>query len=138
MARSLDDQGQLMHDVEAVVTTLSRDTAVDAVYLLGSAASGRMRPDSDLDIAVVPAGGREFTAMDQGRLAAAISLELGRVVDLGVLSSANLVYARQAILTGRRIYARDPKRTDLLAAALLGMYERFNLDRREVRDAYTA
>jgi hypothetical protein len=76
--------------------------------------------------------------MDLGRLAAAISLEVGRVVDLGILNSANLVYARQAILAGRRIYARDPKRTDLLAASLLGMYERFNLDRREVRDAYTA
>ena len=75
---------------------------------------------------------------DQGRLAAAISLEIGRVVDLGVLSSANLVYARQAILTGRRIYVRDNKRADLMAAALLGMYARFDLDRREVCDAYTA
>jgi predicted nucleotidyltransferase len=127
-----------MLDLDTVITTLSRDSAVDAVYLLGSAAIGQMRPDSDVDIAVVPAAGREFTAMDLGRLAAAISLEVGRVVDLGILNSANLVYARQAILAGRRIYARDPKRTDLLAASLLGMYERFNLDRREVRDAYTA
>lgn len=127
-----------MLDLDALVATLSRDTAIDAAYLLGSAVSGRMRPDSDVDIAVLPAAHRELTALDRGRLAAAISLDLGRVVDLGVLSSANLIYARQAILTGRRIYVRNPKRADLLAAALLGMYERFDLDRREVCDAYTA
>ena len=122
----------------AIIRTLSADERVNSAYLLGSAAQGRLRPDSDVDIALMLAKGKSFNAVERCLLAASLSLELGREVELGLLSSANLVYARQAILTGHRLFARESFLADLRAASLLGMYERFNLDRREVSDAYSA
>jgi hypothetical protein len=57
-------------------------------------------------------------------------------VDLGELCSRNLIYARETIFKGRRLFARDESRADLIEAGLLGMYAQFNEDRREVLDAY--
>ena len=127
-----------MFDENAIIRLLAADERIEAAYLLGSAAQGRLRPESDVDIAVMPARDKSLNAVERCLLAASLSLELGREVDLGLLSSANLVYARQAILTGHRLFARDAFRADLQAASLLGMYERFNLDRREVSNAYSA
>lgn len=57
-------------------------------------------------------------------------------MDLGEISSRNLVYAREVLLTGIPVYRKDSERVDLLRANLLGMYIQFNLDRKEVLDAY--
>jgi len=133
MATELD-----ITELQGMAASLDRHGGIDAAYLLGTAAAGQMRPDSDVDIAVLPAAGCDLSILKRGELAAELALRIGRDVDLGLLSSRNVIYARQAILTGRRFYVRDRRRADLLAATLLGMYERFDLDRREVRDAYSA
>jgi uncharacterized protein len=59
-------------------------------------------------------------------------------VDLGEISSANLVYSTEAFLTGVPVFQRNPERAALRRAALMGMYIQFNLDRKEVLDAYRA
>lgn len=43
--------------LEGLRATLRRDGRFDAAYLLGSAHEGTFRPDSDVDIAVLPAPG---------------------------------------------------------------------------------
>ena len=58
-------------------------------------------------------------------------------VDVGELSSRNLVYANEAIHRGLRIYADNPDAADLYAATLLGLYVQFNQSRKEIIDAYT-
>ncbi len=125
-------------DLDVAARMFAAESDVLAVYLLGSAASGRMRPDSDVDLAIMPEPGRSFDASRMIELAAEATLELGRDVDPGVLSSRNLVYAREALLTGVRIFSRDDFRADLSAATLLGLYDRFQAERREVLDAFTA
>ncbi|GAB6060090.1 type VII toxin-antitoxin system MntA family adenylyltransferase antitoxin [Desulfonatronum parangueonense] len=124
------------HKLLALRQRLQQDQRVLAAYLLGSAASGRMRPDSDLDLALMTMPGKTLPPLDRIALAAELALEAGIVVDIGHLSSDNLVYAKEAILTGKRIFARDPLQADLTACTLLGMYVRFNEERREVLDAY--
>jgi uncharacterized protein len=117
---------------------LEQDKRVLAAYLLGSAASGRMRPDSDLDLALMTMPDVKLSSMDRIALAAELGLEVGIVVDIGELSSENLVYAKEAILVGKRIFTRDPFQSDLKACTLLGMYFRFNEERQEVVNAYRA
>lgn len=46
-----------MPDQDALADVFSRFPDVQAVYLFGSAAAGRTRLDSDIDLAVVPRGG---------------------------------------------------------------------------------
>ncbi len=128
------DQDKLL----AIQRRLEQDRRVLAAYLLGSAASGRMRPDSDLDLALMTMPDATLSPQDRITLAAELGLEVGIVVDIGELSSKNLVYAKEAILTGRRFFTRDVFQADLKACTLLGMYFRFNEERREVLDAYRA
>ena len=129
----MDGQGL---DLERILPLFERDPRILALYLLGSAHAGRMRQDSDVDLAVMPEQGAELSGVERGDLAAEAALELGRDVDLGEASTRNLVYAREAILNGRRIFARDPSRAELREATLLGLYARFHEERREVADAY--
>lgn len=108
-----------------------------AAYLLGSGARGTLRPDSDLDLAILPFPGERFSAMELAELAAELGLHAGRPVDLGLLSAANLVYASQAILTGHRFLCRNLFAADNAAATLLGLAAHFNYERREVAHAYS-
>jgi uncharacterized protein len=128
----------MMCDLSSIAQHLDRGRRVLAAYVLGSAVSGRLRDDSDLDIAILPMAGTPWSARDSVELATELSLIAGRSVDLGVLSSQNLIDATQALLTGERFLCRDEFQTDLAAATLLGLSAGFRFERREIVDAYTA
>ena len=109
-----------------------------AWYVLGSAASDTMRPDSDLDLAVLPLPG---VVLDRAELvwwSGVLALEVGREVDIGLLDSSNLVYAKEALTMGRRIVCSDLPMADRRASELLALYLKFQEDRKEVLDAYRA
>ncbi|UCD57982.1 MAG: nucleotidyltransferase domain-containing protein [Candidatus Hydrogenedentota bacterium] len=127
-----------MLDLSTIEQEIDRDPRVLSAYVLGSAVSGRMRPESDLDIAVLPVAGGPLSQGDISELSATLSLAAGRVVDVGILSSRNLIYASEALLKGRRFFCRDTFQTDLAVATLLGLTARFKFERREVVDAYTS
>lgn len=121
----------------AVINTFKSHKKILAVFVLGSAVSGNMRPDSDIDLAVLPEGGESLDPIDRINIANSLSFELSRTVDLGEITSDNLVFAREALLKGRPLYVKDEQRMNLARANLLGMYIQYNLDRKEVLDAYT-
>jgi uncharacterized protein len=111
---------------------------IAALYVLGSVTTGRMRPDSDIDIAALPMENISISLEDRLDFIASLSLELGRDIDLGIITPQNLVYASQAILAGRRILALEPDYAAHTETRLLGCYLQLRLDRREVEDAYHA
>lgn len=76
-----------------------------AAYLFGSLATGKARPDSDLDIAVLAAGplGQEEKLALIGELAALS----GRSVDLVDLATAGEPVLGQILLHGRRLLGSD-------------------------------
>lgn len=125
-----------MNGTTQLVEALECDRRICAAFLLGSAVSDRMRPESDVDIAILPISGQKLNDMDKLALAAELSLQSGKPVDIGILSSQNLVYAKEAILTGKEIFTKDRKYTDLMTTTFLGMYIMFQEERREVLDAY--
>ncbi len=121
-----------------VVPVLRPCLPIAAAYLLGSALSGRLRDDSDIDIAVLPHVGRAITIQERLRLAADLQQQIGRPVDLGVLTSENLVYAYEAILKGQRLFAVDRDAVAEAENRLLGGYFQLREDRHEVETAYAA
>ncbi len=121
-----------------IAEAFSTIPCIQAVYLLGSAASGAMRSDSDVDIALLFKPGSEIDADFLDKKKAELSLMLGREVDTGYMSTKNLVYARQAILTGKRIFVQDENFVNMREATLLGLYAQFENDRQEVMNAYKA
>lgn len=121
-----------------VVSHICGCDAVAAAYLLGSAAAGRLRPDSDVDIAVLPRCGNALTSLHRLALAAELTRALGRDVDLGILSLHNLVYAKEAVARGRLIFERDHGVTSHFEMYVLSMYASLQEARREVLRAYAA
>jgi predicted nucleotidyltransferase len=122
----------------AVVRCLAQDDKIAAAYLLGSGAEERLRADSDVDIALLPVQGKHFTALERLNLAADLTSLAGRPVDLGILQTGNLVYAKEAVTRGRVIFERDHAVTTRFAALVLSMYADLQENRREVLNAYAA
>ena len=111
---------------------------IAAAYLIGSATAEQMRPDSDIDIALLPMMGKTCSLHERLAMAATLELRLGRTVDIGIITAANLIYASEAILTGTRIDVGDKDAIDAMETRLLGCYLQFREDRREVEEAYHA
>ncbi len=117
---------------------VEREPEILAVFLLGSAVTQRLRSDSDIDLGIMMEPGTKLDPLIKMDIAGDLSYELGRSVDIGEISSGNLVYARETLLKGILLYLRDKDRFNLARANLLGMYIQFNMDRQEVVDAYRA
>lgn len=124
--------------IRAVQERLKTNDRIAAAYLLGSAEEGRLRPDSDVDIALLPTRGATFSGRECLDLAADLATLVGRTVDLGVLHTGNLVYAKEAVSRGRVIFERDHAARLRFAALVLSMYADLQENRREVLHAYAA
>ncbi|MBU6221158.1 MAG: nucleotidyltransferase domain-containing protein [Planctomycetes bacterium] len=122
----------------AAVETLRRHHGVQAAYVLGSAAADRLRPDSDIDVAILPSVRGRLSIEERLALTAELTRIFGRTVDLGVLSTANVVYAKEAVTSGKLVYERDPLTTARFAMLTLSMYASLQEARREVLRAYAA
>ena len=116
---------------------LEKEPDILAVYLLGSALYGSLRPDSDIDIGLMMKPGHKLSSLLKANISCDLSFELKRTVDVGQISSNNLIYAREALLKGKLIYTKNEAETNLYRANLLGMYIQFNMDRQEVVNAYS-
>ena len=127
-----------MLDLTDITRHIERDQRIIAAYVLGSAVADRMRADSDVDIAILPAATTLWLARDTVDLAAGLSLIAGRTVDVGVLSNRNVIYASQAFLTGERFFCRDVFTTELTAATLLSLAAQLRFERKEIVDGYAA
>jgi predicted nucleotidyltransferase len=122
----------------AIIAHLRGQAHVAAAYLLGSAATGRLRPDSDVDIAVLPVRRDELLLAERLSLTAELGRMVGREVDLGVLTTRDLVYAKEAVTRGRLVFDRDHVATATFEMYALSMYASLQEARREVLRAYAA
>jgi predicted nucleotidyltransferase len=101
-------------DEATVTATLatSPGCGVVAAWLFGSAASGRLHAESDVDVGVLldwkvlPTEAERFEARValSGELAAALG---DRIVDVVVLNDASPLFARRVVLEGRLLLCRD-------------------------------
>lgn len=126
------------HAMTAAIESLRRCAAAEAAYLLGSAAAGRLREDSDIDIAILPSRHGGMSVDERLSLTGELVRAFGRPVDLGVLSTANVVYAKEAVANGRVLFERDARVTARFAMLALSMYASLQEARREVLRAYAA
>jgi len=122
----------------SAIAALRRCEPVLAAYLLGSAARDQLRGDSDVDVAILLNRRGRLAPDERIALTAELAAVFGRPVDLGVLSTANVVYAKEAVVTGRLLFARDPNVAAEFAMLSLSMYASLQESRREVLRAYAA
>src|SRR5690242_17951895 len=99
-----------MHEfTDSLIAYLSADPNVVAVVLFGSAVTGRLRAESDIDLAVLFVHGH--VPDDFALLALRGELEqiARRDVDLIVLNGASPIIAYQAIKNGQLLFCRDQR-----------------------------
>lgn len=96
MNPSFDDQLRRM---------LARYPSFRAAYLFGSLATGRARPDSDLDLAVLAA--KALSSEEKAALIGELAELSGRAVDLVDLALAGEPVLGQVLVHGRRILGSD-------------------------------
>jgi predicted nucleotidyltransferase len=122
--------------VSKINTILRQDDRIEAAYLLGSIVSGRMHPQSDIDLAVLPDLPKSLGTMDRLKLSARLQDELPYDIDIGILGTHDLIFAAQTILHGQCIYFRERYKKDLFAATCLALYTDLKRQRIEVEHAY--
>ena len=115
-----------------------RVSDVDGIYLFGSVARGRTRPDSDVDVALLLPPGRKLSADELLTTMSALESLTHRTVDLSVLDTqTQLVHAKEVVTTGVCLFARSPERIRAFEMQVLSEYARFLEDRAPVDAAYT-
>jgi predicted nucleotidyltransferase len=121
-----------------VVEVLTHVPGLCAAYLHGSSLSGELHTDSDVDLALLPMPGNLLKPLERLALSSELESILHRPVDLGILSIRNLVFCKEVICKGKRLFAQDRLASDLFAAHALSMYAELQQQRKEVLDAYAA
>ena len=77
---------------------LKPDPRIIAAYLMGSVLKAHFRIDSDIDLAILPAPDKEISLMARLELAAELSAILDHPVDIGLLDTQDLIYAKEAAI----------------------------------------
>lgn len=102
---------------ERVAATL---TDVWAVYLFGSRARDRQRPDSDIDLAVL--GRARFDPVAVFDLGLELGVQAGRDVDLVDVRRGNLVLQKEVVFFGRHLRCPAPAATEAFEQSVREIY----------------
>lgn len=78
-----------------------------AVYLFGSAAAGRLRCDSDIDLAVM--SNRSIGGFERIELETEFSIAMGRDVDLVVFHQVEPLLQHQILKYGNLLFRKDER-----------------------------
>ena len=124
--------------LEETVRILESNPKISAAYLHGSTAKGTARPDSDIDIALLPVSREKISTYERLQYAAELEEILHRTIDLGILKTDNLIYAKEVIASGERLFTKNQLHSDLFVATALAMYAELQQQRKEVLHAYSA
>lgn len=108
---------------EAIALAAGEEAAalprLDLLVLFGSAASGRLRPDSDVDLGWV---GSSVAPGDEALLREALERRLGREVHLVDLRLASDLVRVEVIRTGRLAFERTPGAWNTFTAEALSRW----------------
>ncbi len=97
----------LMRSMDAIPDILIADRRIAFGLLFGSAARGRMRDDSDIDVAVGLEPGASFDHRAVGDLVSRLEAATGREVDLVVIGDASAPLAYRIFRDGKLVCTRN-------------------------------
>ena len=92
--------------VKDLTPIFRRRKQIAAVYLFGSAATGKDRRNSDLDLAIISK--RIITSRERLKIETELSNRLRRDVDLVVFGQASPLLQHQILKYGRLVSENDP------------------------------
>jgi predicted nucleotidyltransferase len=129
------DSPDLRVDLQALSDSiLTRFPDTQALYLFGSAATGELTRNSDIDIAVLLPVVQAGTADRELSLEVKPSLDeiAGRPVDLINLRMVSVVFKKEIIFTGERFFTADITAAEEFEMLTMSYYQKLNDERREI------
>lgn len=116
--------------MEARIIKILLDVIPDcqAIYRFGTWLTKDERPDSDIDLAVLPSAPLE--PVFRWELAQRLAVRAGRDVDLIDLLRASTVLRMQVVAHGQRIYCADLNQVEVFEDFVYSSYARLNEERR--------
>lgn len=122
----------------AIIQHLQGMPNLACAYVHGSFGTERFRADSDVDIGLLffpKTAPSRLQLMDH---ASQLEVRIGHPVHFGVMSSRNVVFVKEVVAKGRRIFCVDTTYCDTFVMHALSMYARLNEERSEVLKNYAA
>lgn len=113
-----------------VAALLSALPSCQAIYRFGSWGTDAQRPDSDIDLALLPA--QPLDPVLRWELAQTLAAVAGRDVDLVDLLGASTVLRMQVIAYGELLYCADEFQVAQFENLVFSSYARLNEERREI------
>ncbi|NLU50144.1 MAG: nucleotidyltransferase domain-containing protein [Syntrophomonadaceae bacterium] len=114
-------------EIALITKHLTDKLAAYLIIVFGSAARGRLRPDSDIDLAFLSK--YEFSQYDVFMAAQELAGILDRDVDLVDLSKASTVFQAQIVGKGKVLFCSDDKERMVFAMTALKKYAKLNEER---------
>ncbi|WP_088013175.1 type VII toxin-antitoxin system MntA family adenylyltransferase antitoxin [Gottfriedia acidiceleris] len=116
--------------LQKITETLIKKINPYAIFLFGSAAQDRMRPDSDYDIAYL--SDSKLSNYERFLLSQELANIINYNVDLIDLINASTVFQAEIIHNGKVIYCADDERRINFEMKTLKMYAKLNEERIEI------
>ncbi|AST07453.1 DNA polymerase subunit beta [Anoxybacillus flavithermus] len=116
---------------QIIVETLKDAVSPSIIYLFGSAATGHIRHDSDIDIAFL-SDKQSLNHYERFMLAQQLAERLQRDVDLIDLKQASTVFQAQIVSSGKIIYCANERKKEAYEWKVLKMYAKLNEERAEI------
>lgn len=116
-------------DLQKVLGFLEARFGLDTLWLFGSEAQGKARPDSDVDLAALFR--RRPTILELLEAQADLEQLLHREVDLVDLDQASPILGMQVLRHGRLLVDQNPKRRHAFFSRTISMYDDIKIIRRE-------
>lgn len=124
--------------LDAIVQHLQEMPNLACAYVHGSFGTERFRADSDVDIGLLFFPKSKPDSLQLMACAGRIESCIGHPVHFGLMSSRNVVFVKEVIAKGRRIFCADTTYCDTFVMHALSMYARLNEERSEVLKSYAA
>jgi predicted nucleotidyltransferase len=115
---------------QIIVQQVSQKLAAHTIILFGSAARGKLRDDSDLDIAYL--ADTHHTAYERFMVASELANQLSREVDLVDFAEASTVFKAQIIGGGKVLLDERPIDRQYIYMRALKDYAMLNEERRPI------
>ena len=125
---------RLVSDDEIVSSILGFHSDTQAVYLFGSYGTEYVRPDSDVDIALLlpHARSKELGSLALDPCVSALADLFNRPMDLINLRSVDTVFQIRIIETGRLLYGDGAPETSRFEMLTLSFYQKLNEERADI------
>ncbi|WP_027410016.1 type VII toxin-antitoxin system MntA family adenylyltransferase antitoxin [Anoxybacteroides tepidamans] len=114
-----------------IVEMLTEAVSPYVIYLFGSAVTGHVHQESDIDIAFL-SDERSLDHYERFMVAQQLAEQLRRDVDLIDLKQASTVLQAQVITSGKAIYCADERKKAEYEWRALKMYAKLNEERAEI------